>query len=113
MEMTMSTPREDGFAMPAEWAPHQACLMEWPTQTRAQLWGELLDEAKRDYATVARAIAAFEPVIMVADPAQAGAAHDHCGAGIEILPGPIAASWLRGNRPISVADPRGGLAVVH
>jgi agmatine/peptidylarginine deiminase len=30
----MSTPREDGFAMPAEWAPHQACLMEWPTQTR-------------------------------------------------------------------------------
>jgi agmatine/peptidylarginine deiminase len=30
MEMTMSTPRDDGFAMLAEWAPHQGCLMEWP-----------------------------------------------------------------------------------
>jgi len=109
----MSTPREDGFAMPAEWAPHQACLMEWPTQTRAQLWGELLDEAKRDYATVARAIAAFEPVIMVADPAQAGEAHDHCGSGIEILPVPIDDSWMRDNGPIFVADPRGRLALVH
>jgi len=99
--------------MPAEWAPHQACLMEWPTQTRAQLWGELLDEAKRDYATVARAIAAFEPVIMVADPAQAGEAHDHCGSGIEILPVPIDDSWMRDNGPIFVADPRGRLALVH
>jgi agmatine deiminase len=111
--MTMNTPHEDGFAMPAEWAPHQACLMEWPTQTRAALWGELLDEAKRDYAAVARAIAAFEPVIMVADPAQAGEAHDHCGSGIEILPVPIDDSWMRDNGPIFVADPRGRLALVH
>jgi agmatine deiminase len=109
----MSTPREDGFAMPAEWAPHQACLMEWPTRTRAELWGELFEEAKREYATVARAIAAFEPVIMVADPAQAGEAHDHCGAGIEILPVPIDDSWMRDNGPIFVADPRGRLALVH
>jgi agmatine deiminase len=100
----MSTPREDGFAMPAEWAPHQACLMEWPTRTRTPLWGELFEDAKRDYAMVARAIAAFEPVIMVADPAQAGEAHDRCGAGIEILPVPIDDSWMRDNGPIFVAD---------
>ena len=109
----MNTPHEDGFAMPAEWAPHQACLMEWPTQTRASLWGELLDEAKRDYAAVARAIAAFEPVIMVADPAQADEARDHCGSGIEILPVPIDDSWMRDNGPIFVADPQGRLALVH
>src|SRR5215469_3553022 len=111
--MTMSTPREDGFAMPAEWAPHQACLMEWPTLTRAEAWGELFEDAKRDYATVARAIAAFEPVIMVADPAQAGEARDHCGAGIEILPVPIDDSWMRDNGPIFVADSQGRLALVH
>ena len=28
----MNTPREDGLRMPAEWAPHQATLMEWPRQ---------------------------------------------------------------------------------
>jgi agmatine deiminase len=107
----MSTPREDGFSMPAEWAPHQACLMQWPT--RAELWEGLLDDAKRDYATVARAIAGFEPVIMVADPSQAGEARDHCGAGIEILPAPIDDSWMRDNGPIFVADPQGRLALVH
>ena len=28
----MSTPREDGLAMPAEWAPHAATYLEWPTR---------------------------------------------------------------------------------
>jgi agmatine/peptidylarginine deiminase len=35
-----STPRVDGFSMSAEWEPHEACLMEWPTLTRKKLWGE-------------------------------------------------------------------------
>jgi urease alpha subunit len=48
--------------MPAEWEPHVACYMEWPTLTRKELWADRFDEAKRDYAAVANAIAAFEPV---------------------------------------------------
>ena len=93
--------------MPAEWAPHQGCLMEWPTRTRAELWGELFEDAKRDYATVARAIAAFEPVIMVADPAQAGEARDHCGSGIEILPVPIDDSCITQQIPAgTMVSPR-------
>jgi agmatine/peptidylarginine deiminase len=31
MPIQDSTPRADGFSMPAEWEPHEACLMEWPT----------------------------------------------------------------------------------
>src|SRR5215472_18388208 len=55
----MSTPREDGFAMPAEWAPHQGCLMEWPTRTRAEFnsWGERFRPYDRE-AAVPAAIAA-------------------------------------------------------
>jgi hypothetical protein len=30
MSEQQSTPREDGFSMPAEWEPHEASLMEWP-----------------------------------------------------------------------------------
>ncbi|MFE3554638.1 agmatine deiminase family protein [Streptomyces sp. NPDC059193] len=56
-------------AMPAEWAERDACLMVWPT--RAELWGPAFDAAKREYAAVARAIADFEPVIMIAVPDQA------------------------------------------
>ena len=33
--------------MPAEWAPHERTLMAWPV--REELWGSLLDDAKRDY----------------------------------------------------------------
>lgn len=99
--------------MPAEWTSHQACLMEWPTVTRKDLWAGRFEEAKRDYATVARTIAAFEPVIMVVHPHQAGEARDHCGRGIEILPVPIDDSWMRDNGPIFVSDGRGGLAIVH
>ena len=55
-----------GYVMPAEWTRHAGCLMAWPN--RVELWGEQLDEAQRDYSLVARAIARFEPVVMVCNP---------------------------------------------
>ena len=69
------TPRQLGMAMPAEWTRHELTLMAWPA--RLDLWGEALVLAKAEYAAVARAIATFEPVIMVADPAQGGGG-PHC-----------------------------------
>ncbi|HEY7478332.1 MAG TPA: agmatine deiminase family protein, partial [Actinomycetota bacterium] len=61
----MSTPRSDGFRMPPEWGPHAATLMEWPTTTRAAFWADRFERAKDDWAAVANAVAAFEPVVMV------------------------------------------------
>jgi agmatine deiminase len=55
--------------MPAEWAPHERTLMAWPA--RADMWGAHFEQAKRDHAEIANAIAAFEPVLLAADPAQA------------------------------------------
>jgi agmatine deiminase len=108
-----STPRRDGFRMPAEWEPHEACLMEWPTVTRQAFWADRFDEAKRDYAAVANAIAAFEPVVMVCDPQQRDEARSHCADGVEILPLPIDDSWMRDNGPIFVRDADGRVALVH
>ncbi|MGP0051032.1 MAG: agmatine deiminase family protein, partial [Solirubrobacteraceae bacterium] len=51
---------------PAEWEPHELTLMGWPC--RAELWGESIAQARADYAAVANAIAAFEPVTMIANP---------------------------------------------
>ncbi|MEA2421689.1 MAG: agmatine deiminase, partial [Thermoleophilaceae bacterium] len=61
MERTtaVETPRAAGLSMPAEWVEHERTLMAWPA--RAELWGAALTDARRDYATIARAIAAFEP----------------------------------------------------
>ncbi|MGE5225272.1 MAG: agmatine deiminase family protein [Planctomycetaceae bacterium] len=106
------SPRDDGFAMPAEWGPHQATLLSWPTRTRAALWGELFEEAERDYAAVANAIADFEPVVVVVDPPQASEARAHLRDDIEVLPNPIDDSWIRDNGPIFVTDGRGRVAAV-
>ena len=113
MDDHASTPREDGFAMPAEWEPHDACLMEWPTRTRAELWGDRFEEAQRDYAAVANAVAAFEPVVMVCDPDQREDARARLGEGVELLPLPIDDSWMRDNGPIFVRDVAGRVALVH
>jgi len=107
----VSTPREDGLWMPAEWEPHAATYMEWPT--RGELWGDLFEAAKRDQAAVANAIAAFEPVVMVTNPDQVAEARRMLTEGVEILPIPIDDSWMRDNGPIFVVDGRGGVAMVH
>jgi agmatine deiminase len=111
--VTDRTPRDDGFAMPAEWSPHQATLMAWPTRTRAELWGELFEDAQRDFAAVANAIVEFEPVVMVVDPEQVGHARALLSAGVELLPTPIDDSWIRDSGPIFVSSRRGEVALVH
>jgi agmatine deiminase len=85
--------------------------MQWPA--RRELWGELWDRALDDYATVANAVAAFEPVSMVADPAVSSEARSRCGSGVEILEMPTDDSWARDSGPIFVTDRSGGVALVH
>lgn len=98
--------------MPAEWAPHQATLMAWPTATRRELWGPVFARAKDDYAAVARAIAAFEPVVMVCNPGEAAEVRDRCGGGVEPLEIEIDDSWMRDSGPIFVTDGAGAVAMV-
>ena len=105
------TPRAAGYRMPAEWAPHERCLMAWPSSARAKVWGEFYLHAQASYAAVAHAIAAFEPVTMVARPDDAGAARSYCGSeNIEVLELPIDDSWLRDSGPIFLVGPGGELA---
>ena len=86
--------------------------MEWPTVTRRALWAERFEQAKHDYAEVANAVAAFEPVVMVCDPEQEAEARRSVGSR-EILPLPIDDSWMRDNGPIFVRDAARRVALVH
>ncbi|MEY9874533.1 agmatine deiminase [Streptacidiphilus sp. MAP12-33] len=96
--------------MPAEWTEHERCLMAWPT--RPELWGETLDEVRGEYANVARAIAEFEPVTMVALPGQGEQAAALCGEGVEVIELPIDDSWFRDSGPIFVLGEDGRRAGV-
>jgi agmatine deiminase len=106
----LATPRDEGFHMPAEWAPHTRCWMAWPC--RQQLWGEGLDDARRGYAAVAQTIARFEPVTMIAQPDQLAQASLYCGPGIAVLPMPHDDSWTRDTGPTFLTDGKGTLAGV-
>jgi agmatine deiminase len=99
-----------GLAMPAEWRPHERCWMAWPC--RVALWGERLGAARRAFAEVAKAIAALEPVTMVANPGDVAEASLMCGAGAEILALAIDDSWARDTGPTFVANRAGAIAGV-
>jgi agmatine deiminase len=98
-------PAELGYSMPAEWAPHSGCWMGWPQ--RESIWHGHIQAARDDYARVAQAIARFEPLTMVADPAQFEDAAARCGPAVRVLPMPIDDSWLRDSGPTFVLDARG------
>ena len=68
MSPSTPTPRSDGFRLPARFGAHQRTLMSWPC--REDLFGPLMDDARAEWAEVARGIAAFEPITVVVDPAQ-------------------------------------------
>ncbi|WP_423832845.1 agmatine deiminase family protein [Streptomyces manipurensis] len=100
------------FRMPAEWSPHEGCLMAWPT--RVDLWGSVLADVKEEYAAVARAIAEFEPVTMVAPPGHGADARTHCSdeEAITVVELPLDDSWFRDSAPLFVLDGTGNRAGV-
>ena len=106
-----TTPRSAGFHMPAEWAPHERCLIAWPTRTR-DYWGEYYMLAQHTYAAIARAIARFEPVLVLARPGEGAEARSYCGSdGVAVLELPLDDSWIRDSGPIFLRDRSGEVAV--
>ena len=97
--------------MPPEWAPHAGCWMAWPC--RPENWDDI-ERARATYASIARAIAGFEPVTMTANAEHAGAARSAlAGAGdVEVVVVPSDDSWARDTAPTFVVDGRGGLGGV-
>ena len=57
-----STPKADGYRMPAEWERHAVCWMLWPQ--RPDTWRNGGKPAQRAFAEAAREISRFEPVTM-------------------------------------------------
>jgi agmatine deiminase len=106
----LAAPREVGWSMAPDWVPHARCWMAWPC--REAPWGGGVDEARRAYAQVAQAIAAYEPVTMIARPDLVAMASLYCGPGITILPLPHDDGWIRDVGPSFVTGPAGELAGV-
>ncbi len=89
--------------MPAETEPHACTWMAWPSHgyTLGDTDAEA-DEARTTWAAVAHAVAAFEPVRMVVDPAATAVARDRLGSDIELLEAPLDDAWMRDIGPTFV-----------
>jgi agmatine deiminase len=114
-----STPQVDGFAMPAEWATHQLTLMSWPCRVDGYVRPGLavepaaFENAKSQQATVANAVAEFEPVLMLVRPEQVREARGVLSSAVALLEAELDDAWIRDNGPIFVRDAAGRVAIVH
>jgi len=50
---------ESSIRYPAEWEPHRAVWLAWPSH--AELWGKALAEVQREFVELCQAIADVEP----------------------------------------------------
>jgi len=91
-----SDPRDLGYYMPGEWAPHTCCWMAWPC--REGLWSDAA-ATMQDYANLANAISRFEPVKMLVPAHKLEDARRLLDAAVAIIELPIDDSWARDSGP--------------
>ncbi|HTM19411.1 MAG TPA: agmatine deiminase family protein [Kofleriaceae bacterium] len=85
---------------PAEWQPHQACWLAWPSH--GDLWLDNLEPARASFTAMARAIAAGERIEVLAPDAANLARARAALAGVDARfhQVPFGDIWLRDTAPI-------------
>ena len=102
-----STPREDGFRMPAEWEPHAGCYLVWPQ--RPDNWRLGGKPAQAAFARVAEAIAQAEPVTVLASAEQYVNARERLPLHIRVVEMSTNDAWVRDTGPTFVVNDDGEL----
>lgn len=72
-----------------------------------------MGEARQAYSEVIRAINAFEPVVVLADPSTSRDARRTIGPDVEVVELPLDDAWIRDNGPIFVTSDEGGVSAVR
>ncbi|HET9861868.1 MAG TPA: agmatine deiminase [Steroidobacteraceae bacterium] len=99
------TPAHDGFAMPAEFAPHAGCWMLWPERPDNWRLGAL--PAQQAFVEVAKAISRFEPVTMGVSGAHFEFARAQLPAHIRVVEISHDDAWMRDVGPTFVTNNKG------
>ena len=104
MALLHTLPVRDGFAMPAEFAPHAGTVLIWPV--RPGSWGRDPSAAQRAFCAVIREIARSEDVHLLAAPANLSAAHAAVERNPHVHLHPIESddAWARDVAPTFVTD---------
>ena len=97
----MTSPKSQGYRMPAEWTPHLRTWMMWPS--REMMWDDM-DATCQSYTNVAHAIRKHEPLTMLVRAKDVATARNYLGSDIDILESPIDDSWCRDAGPCFVTN---------
>ncbi|MGW2227638.1 agmatine deiminase family protein [Streptomyces formicae] len=92
----------EGRRMGAEWESHARTFMSWPALE--SVWEDDLRYVREDIARIARAVAEYEYVVMMARPDQLKAAQKACGRDVEVIPLAVDDLWARDTVPVFVED---------
>jgi agmatine deiminase len=109
----VTTPRDEGFSMPAEWAPHAATWVAWPSHP--DLWQAHLAPARAAFARMVSAIAEDEIAeVLVPDDAQEALARDALPEhNVRFRRMPFGDIWLRDTAPLFLSGSGGAGATVR
>ena len=105
--ITGSTPRADGFRMPAEFEEQDGVWMLWPQ--RPDNWRQGAKPAQQAFCAVAEAIRQFEPVTVGVSAGQFENARARLSEGIRVVELSSNDAWVRDCGPTFLVDDHGGL----
>lgn len=106
-------PKDNGFAMPAEWAEHDRTFISWPVK-ESLCFSENYDEVCKGYRNVIHAVAEFEPAAVIVNPGKTEEAAGLCtGRNIELLTVAHNDAWIRDNGPTFLLNGTGDVAAVN
>lgn len=103
--MTLIRPDQDGFFMPAEWAPQEAVWMIWPYRT--DNWRLHGKPAQETYANIAKAILKTTPVMMAVPEKELSKAQAIMPAEVKLVVMESDDAWMRDVGPTVLINDKG------
>lgn len=105
MKTIDSTPKRDGFRMPAEFDLHTQTWMLWPERT--DIWPFGAQPAQQNFVDIAKAISEFEAVTMGVSKSQYVNARQRLPSHIRVVELSYNGCWIRDTGPTFVVNDEG------
>ena len=105
MKILHTTPAQDGFYMPAEFAPHEGCLMIWPE--RADSWQYGAYAARKAFLRVIETISESESMTVLCSEGQYDNARAQLPDRVRLIVMETDDAWARDVGPTFVINGRG------
>lgn len=105
-----TTPKQDGYRMPAEFEEQERIYMIWPERT--DNWRDGAKPAQKAYAAVAEAISEFEPVTMLVSSQQYSNCRTMLSDNIQVIEMSSNDAWCRDMGPSFLKNDKGDIRAV-